>query len=239
MNQQNNIVSVKLPSGFVFQFEKPTLLGMLSTGIVPESIANEAIESWLDDGIGFPASDSNYLDTSKKKQDETLRAQAIQRKIIELSISPKLVNGVADKTRGEISLSALPIADVKAIHEWFLTGGYDCAELRLWAKNHEMVLAVALNADKMHTAASLMLGVDNKIIAYEIDKICTHRLLIWEAAKNRDQAKLDWYVQVMAQLGKELEFNEVEPRAPKKLPPIVDLPMGGKGRIYPDGSIEV
>lgn len=123
--QEAEIVDVRLPSGFVIQMQKPSRFGMLfGMGNMPLAAASRAVEAWQNDGIAAKpdARKGNDVDA-----EDTLKlfetAIRVRDNVIRLSHSPKLVMGVADETKDEISTDDVSNDDLEYLFNWVSSGG--------------------------------------------------------------------------------------------------------------------
>ncbi len=111
------IVDVTVPSGFTFKFEKPSKFGMLFRyGKLPQSAANGAVQSWIDQGILQPG---EIPDDQAKQIDEGIK---LRDRVLELSREPKLVVGEA-LNDNEMSTDLLSDEDATYLFAWVTAGG--------------------------------------------------------------------------------------------------------------------
>lgn len=113
------IVDVTAPSGFVYQFHKPSAFSMyFGMGRLPQSAASKAIEEWTEEGI---------VEAVKAKDPDAIAlaewSQSIRDKVIELSVSPKLVMGPANPLQDEVSTDDVPNDDLAYLFMWVQAGG--------------------------------------------------------------------------------------------------------------------
>lgn len=113
------IVDVTVPSGDVYQFEKPSKLSMLfGLGELPQFAASEAVGKWTEEGIVKSIEEG---DTDVIKIAQT--AFTIRDKVLALSHSPKLVIGKADESKDELSTDVIPDEDLTYLFRWVQAGG--------------------------------------------------------------------------------------------------------------------
>lgn len=113
------IVDVTVPSGDVYQFEKPSKLSMLfGLGELPQFAASEAVGKWTEDGI-IKSIEEGDTDVIKIAQ----TAFTIRDKVLALSYSPKLVIGKADESKDELSTDLIPDEDLTYLFRWVQAGG--------------------------------------------------------------------------------------------------------------------
>ena len=113
------IVDVTVPSGDVYQFEKPSKLSMLfGLGELPQFAASEAVGKWTADGI-IKSIEEGDTDVIKIAQ----TAFTIRDKVLALSYSPKLVIGKADESKDELSTDLIPDEDLTYLFRWVQAGG--------------------------------------------------------------------------------------------------------------------
>lgn len=87
------IVDVRVPSGFVFKFEKPSKFSMLfASGSLPQAAVAEAVNEWQKDGV-FKPTDAEGGESNQLKIVKT--ALDMRDRVLRLSHSPKLVVGPA------------------------------------------------------------------------------------------------------------------------------------------------
>lgn len=113
------IVDVTVPSGDVYQFEKPSKLSMLfGLGDLPQYAASEAVGKWTEEGIikGVEDGNADVLKLAKA-------AFTIRDKVLALSYSPKLVMGQADESKDELSTDVIPDEDLTYLFRWVQAGG--------------------------------------------------------------------------------------------------------------------
>ncbi len=122
---QAEIVDVIAPSGFCFQFEKPSKFGMLfGMGNMPTSAASKAVESWQKDGVLEVAADGKQ-DTMQLFE----MALRIKDRVLRLSYSPKIVIGKADESKDELSADDIAPVDLEYLFNWVSAGGEASAML--------------------------------------------------------------------------------------------------------------
>jgi hypothetical protein len=119
------LVDVKVPSGFVFKFEKPSKFSMLfAAGQLPLSATNKAVAKWQEGGV---LEESGGAVTEDQAQ-LVKAAFMIRDKVLKLSHTPKLVVGEA---HGDNELSTDDIADedLDYLFKWVAAGGEASAML--------------------------------------------------------------------------------------------------------------
>lgn len=113
------IVDVHLPSGFVFQFEKPSQFSTIfGSGNLPQIAASGAIKDWTEAGImkGLQEGDPDII-----KASETMLR--LRDRVLQLSYSPKLVVGDADPAKDELSTDNVANDDLAYLLNWVAGGG--------------------------------------------------------------------------------------------------------------------
>jgi uncharacterized glyoxalase superfamily protein PhnB len=113
------LVDVKVPSGFVFKFEKPSKFSMLfAAGQLPLSATNKAVAKWQEEGVLEEVGGAVTEDQSQLVK----AAFMIRDKVLKLSHTPKLVVGEA---HGDNELSTDDIADedLDYLFKWVAAGG--------------------------------------------------------------------------------------------------------------------
>ncbi len=117
------IVEVTVPSGEIFTFKKPSTFTMLfEYGHVPQSAANNAVQSWIDAGI------LKVGDVTEDTEKLIAEAMNIFDRVLELSVDPKLVIGDAIEPN-ELSVREIDEADLKYLVSFVAAGGVEAASL--------------------------------------------------------------------------------------------------------------
>lgn len=119
-SNEAEIVDVTVPSGFIFKFQRPSKFSMLfDMGNLPVTAVSSALQSWKADGIG-------EVDEVEGKQNELKLAEMMFKardRVLSLSVDPKIVMGVADESKGEISTDHIADTDMAFLFNWVLSGG--------------------------------------------------------------------------------------------------------------------
>jgi hypothetical protein len=117
--QEADLVEITLPSSKVFVFEKPSKFGMLfGMGQLPQFAASGAVQKWTEEGIVKGIQDGD-ADTLKLAQ----VAFTTRDRVLALSHSPKLVVGVADPAKDELSTDDVSDDDLTYLFKWVQAGG--------------------------------------------------------------------------------------------------------------------
>lgn len=114
-----DLVDVVPPSGNVFIFEKPSKFGILfGLGQLPQFAASGAVGKWTEEGIlkGIQSGDSDTLKLAESVMSTIDR-------VLRLSYSPKLVSGVADPAKNELSTDDVADEDLTYLFKWVQAGG--------------------------------------------------------------------------------------------------------------------
>ena len=115
---QPEIVDVTAPSGFVFQFQKPSKFSLLFRyNHMPTVAANGAVQKWIEQGV---IKEGDFAPDQAAAIDESLR---LRDRVLELSYSPKLVVGTADFAKDEMSTDDLSDDDATYLFQWVAAGG--------------------------------------------------------------------------------------------------------------------
>lgn len=117
--KQVEIVDVTVPSGDIYTFKKPSKLSMLfGLGELPQFAASEAVGKWTEDGIikGVENGDADVIKLAQA-------AFNIRDKVLDLSVSPKIVVGKADEKKNELSTDVIPDDDLTYLFRWVQAGG--------------------------------------------------------------------------------------------------------------------
>lgn len=127
-DRPEEIVEVTVPSGFIFKFAKPSKFGMLFRyGKMPQSAANGAVQSWIDQGLLKPG---EIAEDQAKQIDEGIK---IRDRVLELSREPKLVVGEA-LNPNEMSTDVLTDEDAEYLFAWIVAGGDTSMLLKTFPK---------------------------------------------------------------------------------------------------------
>ncbi len=127
-DRPEEIVEVTVPSGFIFKFAKPSKFGMLFRyGKMPQSAANGAVQSWIDQGLLKPG---EIAEDQAKQIDEGIK---IRDRVLELSREPKLVVGEA-LNPNEMSTDELTDEDAEYLFAWIVAGGDTSMLLKTFPK---------------------------------------------------------------------------------------------------------
>lgn len=127
VNETLEIVDVTTPSGFVFQFQKPSKFAILFRyGRMPQTAANGAVSAWIEQGV---IKESDFTPDEAAAIDESLR---LRDRVLELSHSPKLVVGAADFTKDEMSTDDLSDDDALYLMQWVAAGGDESVLLSMF-----------------------------------------------------------------------------------------------------------
>lgn len=119
LKNNSPIVDVTAPSGFTYKFHKPSAFAMyFGMGRLPQVAASKAIETWTEEGI---------VEAVQRRDPDAMAlaewSQSIRDKVIELSVSPKLVMGLANPIDDEISTDDVPNDDLAYLFMWVQAGG--------------------------------------------------------------------------------------------------------------------
>jgi uncharacterized glyoxalase superfamily protein PhnB len=118
------LVDVKVPSGFVFKFEKPSKFSMLfAAGQLPLSATNKAVAKWQEGGV--------LEESGAVTEDQAQLVKAafmIRDKVLKLSHTPKLVVGEA-QNETELSTDDIADEDLDYLFKWVAAGGEASAML--------------------------------------------------------------------------------------------------------------
>lgn len=124
---QAEAVDVTLPSGFVIRMEKPSPFDMLfDLGDLPTSAIIPALEEWKragvvgDDKAAAAVAENMSAADQAKVVEKMLR---VRNRVLQLSIEPKLVVGLADEAKGEMSVFELSDIDKAFLFNWVMKGG--------------------------------------------------------------------------------------------------------------------
>lgn len=116
------IVDVKVPSGSIFKFQKPSKFSMLfAMGNLPISAVSAALPQWQAEGVG-EAGDASGVG----QQDQIKLAEMMFKardRVLALSVEPKIVVGIADESKGELSAEHIADTDLAFLFNWVLSGG--------------------------------------------------------------------------------------------------------------------
>lgn len=120
-NKEVEIVSVTVPSGFVFKFRKPGVFGTLfGIGGLPQTATTGAVNEWVEQGV------LKVGDAEGELSEDTIKklnvGMAIVDRVIYLSHEPKLVSGIA-KNEGELSTDDVDELDLAFLFKWVSGGG--------------------------------------------------------------------------------------------------------------------
>ncbi len=126
--RETEIVEVTVPSGDIFLFKKPSRFGMLfGMGNMPMSAASLAVESWKKEGIlGAEGNEAAEEQDTLKIFEVAIR---IRDHVLRLSHSPKLVMGIADETKDELSTDDVSNDDLEYLLAWVKSGGDESGAL--------------------------------------------------------------------------------------------------------------
>lgn len=117
--RQDEIVEVFPPSGETYLFRKPSKFRLLfHMGSLPQSAASDAVGKWTEAGIMKAAEEG---DPEVLKLAQTMFD--LRDFILDLSHSPKLVVGVADASKDELSTDDVPDDDLAYFLAWAQAGG--------------------------------------------------------------------------------------------------------------------
>ena len=120
---QTETVDVTVPSGNVFKMERPSKYQVLfNLKALPASIANKAIETWQDQGIG----NQTEAIVEGASEDDRLKVIEMSFKIrdavLRLSVAPKIVL-TSEAKDGEVSVDDISDADLDYLFRWVASGG--------------------------------------------------------------------------------------------------------------------
>jgi uncharacterized glyoxalase superfamily protein PhnB len=119
------LVDVKVPSGFVFKFEKPSKFSMLfAAGQLPLSATNKAVAKWQEEGVLEEGGGAVTEDQAQLVK----AAFMIRDKVLKLSHTPKLVVGEA-QNETELSTDDIADEDLDYLFKWVAAGGEASAML--------------------------------------------------------------------------------------------------------------
>lgn len=111
------IVDVKLPSGNVFEFAKPSIFKrVFEYGNLPQVAASSAVEAWIEQGVLKPG---EIAPDQAAQIDEGFR---LRDRVLDLSRSPKLVVGDTDN-EDELNVLLLDDEDAAYLFAWVQAGG--------------------------------------------------------------------------------------------------------------------
>lgn len=116
----SEIVDVTVPSGFTFQFHKPSKFAVLfGIGNLPQAAASMAAEKWQQDGLIAEGTAASAIDVEKQLK----IALDMRDRVLKLSHSPKIVMGTANESAGEISADDIDSEDLEYLFKWVAAGG--------------------------------------------------------------------------------------------------------------------
>lgn len=128
------------PSGFPYQFEKPSKFALLfGMGQLPQFAASEAVGKWTEEGIikGLEGGDTDTLKLAQV-------AFTTRDRVLALSHSPKWVVGPANPANDEISTDDIPDDDLTYAFRWVQSGGDESLMLSTFPGGQQLdTLAVA------------------------------------------------------------------------------------------------
>jgi hypothetical protein len=113
------IVDVTVPSGKVFQFRKPSkFAAIFGMARLPVFAAGGAIKNWTEQGVmkGIQQNDPDM----QKMIEATMK---MVDRVLEHSVSPKLVIGQADPKKNEICYDQINDDDLSYLFKWVQAGG--------------------------------------------------------------------------------------------------------------------
>lgn len=102
-----------VPSGFPFEFKRPSKLGMALKGTLPQSLAAQGAAAWNENGNASP-----HL----SEADAVNAMYALRDKVLELSHNPKIVMGEANAPN-ELSTEDISDDDLEYLMFWVSAGG--------------------------------------------------------------------------------------------------------------------
>lgn len=199
------IVKVKCPSGFVFEFYQPTFFGLLVEGELPEFFAGEILASWKEQGVSYLSKDSESENESESLTD---RISKIRKRTIELSHKPKIVIG--EPKAGEVYINDIAKDDLFLLLKWVYSGGSSVMQMESFLKDNKKVFWLAKTAQRFNCRPSEFAKLSNRfdeITCGEFDLLCDLRLGIYEQKKEIDDANLAWYVTNRAFIGEAIELG--------------------------------
>lgn len=139
-SREAEIVDVTLPSGFVIKMVKPSKFVLLFRyGRMPQTAANGAVKSWIDQGILKPG------EISEDAQKEIEYGMQIRDRVLELSHSPKLVVGDAINDN-ELSTDFLTDEDATYLFAWVQAGGELSASLGKFPRGRKSNVMASANS---------------------------------------------------------------------------------------------
>lgn len=115
------IVEVRVPSGFVFQFKKPGVFGTLfGIGTLPQTASSGAVDEWVKQGILKVGEQEGEISVDTAKYLNV--GMAVVDRVLHLSYKPKLVSGPA-KNEDELSTDDVDEEDLTYLFKWVSSGG--------------------------------------------------------------------------------------------------------------------
>lgn len=151
-NREAVVVDVKLPSGFVFKFEKPSRFAMLfRAGQLPQAAASDAVAAWQELGL---IDDEQVTEQEIKQIDLANTMLSLRNRVLELSREPKLVVGLAMRPN-ELSTDDVADEDLEYLFKWVSAGGDASVMLAMFPKGPgQDVMASASRKTQRHKAKS-------------------------------------------------------------------------------------
>lgn len=121
------IVTLKAPSGFEFQFKKPSKYDLIfNMGRLPVAAASRAVEKWKEQGVLSLDED----DPATEDQVKLIKTVFdLRDRVLSLSHSPKLVVGKADEDKDEISTTDVSDEDLEFLFAFVASGGNASSQL--------------------------------------------------------------------------------------------------------------
>jgi hypothetical protein len=151
------VASVQLtaPSGFVFKFKKPSKYGLIfAMNQLPQALSSGAIKAWEPDQDQEESEQAAPPKNSSSILDMMLAAGDY---VLELSLEPKLVAGVAEYP-DELSVSELLPDDMTFLVDWVMAGGQAGIAAATFPEGQKPSAVAGLNRKERRTAAKLAVG---------------------------------------------------------------------------------
>lgn len=147
--QDQQIVDVRVPSGYVFRMRQPNTLGTFLDGELPQTAANKAAEEWAEQGVGPKPDAEQALD---QNDIQVKRVLEIRDRTIALSYSPKIVIGPANHAADELSTSEIPDRDLSYLFKWTAAGGSGEMMTAMFPETTEQRVMAGIDGKKLRKA---------------------------------------------------------------------------------------
>lgn len=123
------IVDVKVPSGFVYKFEKPSKFSLLfEMTEIPQETSSAVVDKWIADGV-VEINKDGQIDKPVKIIDSIM--SLLERTAL-YSCKPKLILSGIPANNNEFLASQIPPGDLEYLMRWVKSGGETAAMLSMF-----------------------------------------------------------------------------------------------------------